>query len=433
MLLETRLKRLIVIGRLTLILPSGRLVEFGDSAPADHLDIVVRLYGAATAFQLGLDPERYLADAYATGRLCLERGSLSDLLELLFVNLARHPRANGWFEHLRYFFVARFEEAKTPGADRGAAIIRHFNKERLYDAFLGGGDPQFSAGFFDHPYTTVDRAQTAARRHLAAKLRLTPNLQVLDTGCGWGGLAIWLAQTFDVTVTGLTLSHQQLLHAREQVRRNALADRVTIEYGDYRSVRARFDRVVTMGSFEHVGAPQYGDYFRAVSSCLNPAGLALIHSTGRLGPPRALNPWVRRRLFPGSHIPSLSEVSKACQASELRAIDVEIYRLHGAETLRLWRQALSDKAWTGVDDDGAQQRTWEFFLTASEMAFRYGDLVTFEALLTPAANAPPGTGDRFAKTEVRSMAGEQQAQDAEERPMIERRSRHANETPTKAA
>jgi cyclopropane-fatty-acyl-phospholipid synthase len=278
--------------------------------------------------------------------------------------------------------------------------MRHFGRDSLYAALLGDRDPQFSVAYFDHPYTSIDRAQGAARRHLAAKLNLRPGMRVLDLGCGWGALAIWLARTFDVEVTGYTLAAEQLLPARDAVRKAAMTDKVRIELGDFRAIEGRFDRIIVTGAFEHVGMPQYSDYFQAMEASLAPDGLALLHSTAHCGPPRPMNPWVRKRLFPGSHVPAIDVVLEAAEQAGLWVSDLEILRLHGAETLRLWRENLRDHAWRTLSNREGDPRAWELFLSAAEMAFRYGDLMTFEAQLIRQVGAAPITRDYIEKAEA---------------------------------
>jgi cyclopropane-fatty-acyl-phospholipid synthase len=406
MRLEHRLRDLIQVGRLTVVMPDDDAVSFGPAQPAPGLDLVVQLHGGLTPFKLGWRPDRELGEAYADGRLIMVRGSIADLMELIYVNLARQPRPHGPFERLRRAWIASFEESKTGGGDRGAAILRHYGKEDLYRAFLGDEDRQFSVAYFDRPYATIDRAQAAGRRHLAAKLRLEPGMKVLDLGCGWGALAIWLARTFDVEVTGYTLSAEQLLHAREAVRRAALCDKVKIESGDFRAVGETYDRIVVTGAFEHVGMPQYRAYFDTLKAALAPDGIALLHTTAHGGPPRPMNPWVRRRLFPGSHVPALEVVVHSIEKAGLCITDLEILRLHGAETLRLWREALLQRQWLLTGEDEKRRRSWELFLAAAEMAFRYGDLMTLEAQIVRTVGTAPVMRADLAQAEAALEAKE---------------------------
>jgi cyclopropane-fatty-acyl-phospholipid synthase len=409
MRLEHRLKNLIKVGRLTVITPDDQALTFGEATPALEHDLVVQLYGKLTPFKLGWSPERELGEAYTDARLVMRRGSIADLMALIYLNQRLQPQAHGLMARLRQTLVASFEETKSTGGDRGAAILRHYGKNDVYRAFLGDDDPQFSVAYFDHPYTSMDRAQAAGRRHLAAKLQLQPGMTVLDPGCGWGSLAIWLARTFDVRVTGYTLSADQLLHAREAARKAALGDKVRIESGDFRAVGDTYDRIVVTGAFEHVGMPQYGAYFATLRDALAPDGVALLHSTGHGGPPRAMNPWVRKRLFPGSHVPALDAVVQAVEQAGLWISDVEILRLHGAETVRLWRENFAERRWVlarGEDDD-QRHRAWGLFLAAAEMAFRYGDLFTFEAQIARTPTATPITRSYIEEAETALIAKEE--------------------------
>lgn len=407
MRLEHRLTELIKLGRLTVITPDDQALTFGETSPAPEHDLVVQLYGRLTPFKLGWWPERELGEAYSAGRLVMRRGSIADLMALIFMNLQLQPQSHGLMARIRQVIVAHFEESKTPGGDRGAAIMRHYGKNDLYRAFLGDDDPQFSVAYFDHPYTSLDRAQAAGRRHLAAKLQLRPGMTVLDPGCGWGSLAIWLARTFDVRVTGYTLSADQLLKAREAVRRAALSDKVRIEFGDFRAVGETYDRIVVTGAFEHVGMPQYGDYFATLKAALAPDDVALLHSTGHGGPPRSMNPWVRQRMFPGSHVPALDAVVQAVEHAGMWISDLEILRLHGAETVRLWRENFAERSWLARGEDDKRHRSWELFLAAAEMAFRYGDLFTFEAQITRTPAAAPITRRYIEEAEAALSAKEE--------------------------
>lgn len=400
MRLEHRLKELLQVGRLTVLLPNHQALSFGASAPPTELDLVVQLYGLLTPLKLGWWPEWELGEAYADGRLVMERGTIAELMELIYLNLARRPRERGPFERLRQACIAFFEESKSQGGDRGAAIMRHFDKEDLYRAFLGDDDRQFSVGYFEQPNTTLDHAQAAARKRLAAKLRLETGMKVLDLGCGWGAMAIWLARTFDVEVTGYTLSAEQLIAAREAVRRAALCDKVKIESGDFRSLHETYDRIVVTGAFEHVGMPQYPAYFEALKTALAPDGVMLLHSTVHRGQPRPMNAWVRRRLFPGSHVPALGAVVHGIEAAGLSIGDLEMFRLHGAETLRRWREALQERQWLFAGEEDKRRRTWELFLAAAEMGFRYGDLMTIEAQIVHPAGAEPAKRADLARAEA---------------------------------
>ena len=377
-LLETRVKR----GRLTVIYPDGAVREYGDGSGSEPL--IVRLKGGSTPSRLAAAPDQALPEQYAQEHLVIEQGSLAALLDLLFRNRAletasRPAQPAGFMERA----IEQLTEPKDYGDARGDAVMRYFGKQHAYEAFLGERRMQLSAGYAGDHATTAADLQEAGRRHIAHKLRIAPGQRVLDVGAGWGAFAIWLAKTFDVTVTGYTLGADQLIQARKDVAEAGLQARVLIEPGDFRKAEGLYDRVLAIGSFEHVGAGNYDAYFASVRDRLSPDGVALVHTTGRPGPPRPLNPWAAKHFFRGSHLPSLSEVTPAIERSRLWLTDLEVLRRHGERTIAAWLQTWGEEGAVFMDDyDDVDRRRWLFLLTAAEMAFRYGDLVTFELQLT---------------------------------------------------
>jgi cyclopropane-fatty-acyl-phospholipid synthase len=296
-------------------------------------------------------------------------------------------------------------------------VAHHYDiNGAIYDLFLDR-DRQYSCAYFT-PGATLDEAQLAKKRHLAAKLSLAPGHRVLDIGSGWGGLGLYLAKIGHCDVTGVTLSSEQLRISRERAQREGLARAVRFEFKDYRKVEGRFDRIVSVGMFEHVGVNHYATYFRKVRELLADDGVALIHTIGRSEPPTATNPFIAKYIFPGGYIPALSEVAAAVERSGLVLTDLEVLRLHYAETLRAWRErflANWDKA-AGILDE-TFCRMWEFYLAGSETAFRYQGLVVFQLQLAKRIDALPTTRDymlgdehRFAEHEAIEarprMAGE---------------------------
>jgi cyclopropane-fatty-acyl-phospholipid synthase len=398
-MLQTKLDRLIRIGRLSVIWPNGALAHFGDLTTAD-LDVVVRVRTYIAAAKIAARPHFYLGEAYASGDLTIERGSLGDLLALLGRNLALRPmRSPG--------FVRRFEQSALAGllqrnSQRSARrnVSRHYDfSERLYRAFLEN-DLQYSCAYFARPGMTLEEAQLAKRRHVAAKLLLRPGVRVLDIGCGFGGLALHLARTEKVEVVGVTLSSEQLKVARRRADQEGLEKRVHFELADYRALSGVFDRIVSVGMFEHVGKPQYPDFFAAVARLLDRRGVALLHSIGRMHGPGLTSAWIRRRIFPGGYIPALSEVVPAIERSGLWLTDLEVLRLHYAETLRCWRERfLANRPSLADLYDDRFCRMWEFYLAASEMSFRYAGFMVFQAQLTHEVGAAPLTRDYMSATE----------------------------------
>jgi len=262
-----------------------------------------------------------------------------------------------------------------------------------YRRFLDA-DLQYSCAYFADPSFSLEQAQEAKKRHIAAKLVLEPGLRVLDIGCGWGGLALSLAEMERVEVVGVTLSREQLTVARKRAKQAQLEERVRFALQDYREIDGQFDRIVSVGMFEHVGTPNYAAFFRKIRNLLTAEGIALIHSIGRINGPAITSAWTRKYIFPGGHIPALSEVAPVIERAGLIVTDVEILRLHYAETLRRWRERFVEShRQEGRLSDQRFCRMWEFYLASSELAFRYGGLMVFQAQLARQVDSVPLTRD----------------------------------------
>ena len=291
-------------------------------------------------------------------------------------------------------------------------VAHHYDLARdLYRAFLDR-DMQYSCAYFPLPETTLDEAQAAKRRHVVAKLLLQQNQRVLDIGSGWGGLAIEMAKQADVQVDGVTLSKEQLQCARERAEAAGVAQNVHFELKDYRQLDRLYDRIVSVGMFEHVGAPYYRGFFQKLSELLAPGGIALIHSIGSIDGPGFGNAFMRKYIFPGGYIPALSEVFPAVEDSGLVMTDVEILRLHYAETLRHWRERFL-RNWDSIKHlyDDKFKRMWEFYLAGCEMSFRYGGLMVFQLQLAKDLEAVPLTRDyiyeeEHASAELKAARGQ---------------------------
>ncbi len=258
-------------------------------------------------------------------------------------------------------------------------VAHHYDlSEALYDMFLDA-DRQYSCAYFADPKATLDEAQLAEKRHIAAKLNLTAGQRVLDIGCGWGGMALTLAAEFDVHVTGVTLSVEQHAYARARVEKAGLQERIDIRLQDYRLVPEQFDRIVSVGMFEHVGPRNYAEFFNTLDKLLGDDGIALIHTIARTGPPQVTSPWITRYIFPGGHIPALSEIAPHFERTELTLADLEVWRLHYAVTLKLWHDCfMARKDEVEALYDAEFVRMWRYYLKASEMTFRYGRQAVFQ-------------------------------------------------------
>lgn len=409
MLLARMFDALIVTGRLTLIDADGRRWEFGDGdtpptspethPPAPHP--VVRLHDRALHWKLALNPGLYAGEAYMDGTLTLDRGGIHDLIALVLRNAGGggYGRWDALRDRVRP--LLRWLRQINPAARSRRNVAHHYDlSEQLYALFLDP-DLQYSCAYFTEPGLSLEEAQAAKKRHIAAKLLLRPGQRVLDIGCGWGGLALHLARTADVEVTGVTLSREQLAVARRRAEEAGLSDRVRFELADYRQLKGRFDRIFSVGMFEHVGLPHYGTFFAAARRLLSEDGVMLLHAIGRLEGPGSTSPWLRRYIFPGGYSPALSEVLPAIERSGLYLTDMEILRLHYAETLRHWRERfLANRERAARLYDERFCRMWEFYLAGCESAFRYQGHMVWQAQLTRRVDAVPLTRDYVQRTEA---------------------------------
>lgn len=405
MLLAYVLRHIVKTGALDLIDALGRRYRFGD-APGEA-PVAVRFHGIGTEIAIAFNPRLALGEAYMNGRMTFERGTLFDFLDLVVRNIGVHGRiplagASRAFDRLTRLL---HQINPVPAAERH--VRHHYDLDgRLYDLFLDT-DKQYSCAYFPDADTSLEQAQLAKKRHIAAKLRLKPGQQVLDIGCGWGGLALYLAENFDVSVLGITLSHEQHAVATRRAAERNLSDRVRFEIIDYRKLEGRFDRIVSVGMFEHVGAPHFSQYFQAIHRLLTEDGVALVHSIGRSDGPGVTPGFIRKYIFPGGYIPALSEVMPAVERSGLWTTDIEILRLHYAETLRHWRErfvAQWDKAKALYDERFC--RMWEFYLAASEVTFRHWGHMVFQMQLARSIDALPLTRDYMFEGEMALKNGE---------------------------
>ena len=391
MLLSRILDPALTQGRLTLIDPQGHAHRLG---PGGGPEVAIRLRDPALPRRLLLHPELATGEAYMDGQLTVEQGSLRDFLALAnqcAEGIARMP--------LQRLLAAvgrplRWLHQFNPARRAHRNVAHHYDlSDALYDLFLDR-DRQYSCAYFPRGDETLEEAQALKKRHIAAKLLLQPGLRVLDIGSGWGGLALDLARHDGVDVTGLTLSAEQLKVARARAESEGLSPRVRFALRDYREETGFYDRIVSVGMFEHVGVSHYTRFFRQLGERLAPDGVALIHAIGRADPPGDTNAWTRKYIFPGGYCPALSEVVAAVERSGLWLTDVEILRLHYAETLRHWFdrfQAQRDRARALYDERFC--RMWEFYLAGAEMAFRHGRLMVFQIQLAHQRDAVPLTRD----------------------------------------
>ncbi len=398
-LLSQVLARVVRRGSVVVTFASGTRATFGDGT-GEPLE--VRFTSDAWQRQIALDPELKLGEAFMEGGLVIERGDIAQLLALLMAQVGLQvPSASAKFlMKLRFLFrrLAQF----NPRARSQKNVAHHYDLDgRLYSLFLDA-DRQYSCAYFETPDQSLDDAQLAKKRHIAAKLLFDkPDLTALDIGCGWGGMGLYLAGHAGAQVTGVTLSQEQLGVARCRAEERGLAERADFRLQDYRDVPGPFDRIVSVGMFEHVGVGHYDEYFGKVAGLLKDDGVALIHSIGRSEGPGITNPWIAKYIFPGGYIPALSEVLPAIERAGLFVTDIEILRLHYAETLKAWRERfLAHREEVERLYDSRFVRMFEFYLASSEMAFRHQGMMIFQIQLAKREGVVPLTRNYIAEAET---------------------------------
>ncbi|MBS7545916.1 SAM-dependent methyltransferase [Ancylobacter oerskovii] len=404
-LLRSALARVVRRGSLTVVFASGKKVIFGDGSGEP---LAMRFTSPAWEKQVALDPELKFGEAYMEGGLVVDRGDIAQILALLMsqVGLQVPSPPAKLLMKLRFLFrrLAQF----NPRDRSQKNVAHHYDLDgRLYSLFLDA-DRQYSCAYFERPGQTLDDAQLAKKRHIAAKLLFNrPDLATLDIGCGWGGMALYLAENAGARVTGVTLSQEQLGVAKCRAEERHLADRAEFRLQDYRDVPGPFDRIVSVGMFEHVGVGHYDEYFTKIASLLKDDGVALIHSIGRSEGPGITNPWIAKYIFPGGYIPALSEVLPAIERAGLYVADVEILRLHYAETLKAWRERfLAHREEVERIYDERFVRMFEFYLASSEMAFRHQGMEIFQVQLAKREGVVPMTRAYIAEAEAGLKAAE---------------------------
>ena len=371
--------------------PDGRVGRYGEGGP---MVPAIRLRDADTIRRIVLFPQLAFGEAYMDGGLTIEGDDLHALMRTIILSTGA-TRPTAWLEARRVVErgLRRFGQI-NPVPRAKANVQRHYDlPPRLYDLFLDE-DRQYSCAYFLSPDDSLEQAQAQKKAHIARKLLLEPGMTVLDIGCGWGGLALTLARDHGARVVGVTLSEEQLAVARRRAEAAGLADRVEFRLQDYREVTEVFDRVVSVGMFEHVGLPNYDAYFEAVRDRLGPDGVALIHTIGRVATPEATSPWIAKYIFPGGYVPTLSEVAPAIERSRLWIADIESLRLHYAMTLRAWYDRFTERqAEAEAINDARFVRMWKFYLVASEQTFRYGRQNVYQFQLSRTVDAVPITRD----------------------------------------
>ncbi len=401
-LLQFLLKTFIRRGTFRVTTSRGTVLTFGDGTGRP---VSVRFASRAAEWGILLDPELKFGEAYMDGTFVVEQGSIADVLAVM---LGQNTEVPHWARPqwlLRYLY--RRLQQFNPRRRARHNVAHHYDLDgRLYSLFLDA-DRQYSCGYFESPGQSLDDAQLAKKRHLAAKLLVGPgksghDLRVLDIGCGWGGLGLYLAEIAGADVTGVTLSQEQHAIANERAAEKGLAERARFKLQDYRDVDGPFDRIVSVGMFEHVGVNHYETFFRKSAQLLADDGVMVLHSIGRSEGPGITNPWISKYIFPGGYIPALSEVLPRIEKAGLLVTDIEILRLHYAETLKAWRERfLAHRDEVERIYDQRFVRMWEFYLASSEMSFREQNLMVFQIQLTKRQGVVPMTRDYIMREEQR--------------------------------
>jgi cyclopropane-fatty-acyl-phospholipid synthase len=392
-LLRTYLRR----GDFTLTTSHGETFTLGDGTGTP---VAVRLTSPAAEWGLLLDPELKLGEAYMDGTFVVERGTIADVLEVALGQTSELPQ---WARpQWLWRYVSRRLAQFNPRKRSRQNVAHHYDLDgRLYSLFLDA-DRQYSCAYFESPDASLDDAQLAKKRHLAAKLLLGRGKRVLDIGCGWGGLGLYLAEMTGADVTGVTLSQEQFGIANSRAAEKGLSDRARFNLQDYRDIKGPFDRIVSVGMFEHVGVGHYPEFFRKAAELLADDGVMVLHSICRSEGPGITNPWIAKYIFPGGYIPALSEVLPQIEKAGLLVTDIEILRLHYAETLKAWRERfLAHRDDVERIYDQRFVRMWEFYLAASEMSFRKQNMMNFQIQITKRQQVTPMTRDYIAHEEQR--------------------------------
>ena len=401
-MIERLISKLLRKGQLTLVTPDGKSATYG---PGGGKSLTVRVTDRKTLFAIARNPRLGLGEAYMDGRLVIEDGSILDLMRLVVGGNRWEDKgsARGELNKGKKRWKALFRRNPAKASRRNVAHHYDIGND-LYRLFLDK-DLQYSCAYFTDPANDLDQAQSDKKAHIAAKLHLKPGQRVLDIGSGWGGTALYLNRVADVDVLGVTLSEEQLKVARARAEEAGVSDRVKFELIDYRSVEGRFDRIVSIGMFEHVGAAHYEEFFRKCRSLLADDGVMLLHTIGKFGKASTPDPFTDKYIFPGYHLPSLSQMCAASERARLIASDVETLRLHYAYTLRAWlerTQAAKDKVVDMYDERFF--RMWEFYLAGGIVGFESGTMCNYQIQYIRDRRAVPITRDYMAEAEAKFRA-----------------------------
>jgi len=363
-------------------------------SPKKSIPITLQLLDKKLHYKLMLRPDLYFGEAYAEGNIIIKNGNLTEFLDLALMNIGR--KELNFFSQLinklsgSYRYLTNFNFIKKSKMN----VAHHYDiSDNLYDLFL---DPkrQYSCGYFKNENESLEVAQNNKINHIIKKLNIKENQKILDIGCGWGSLAVDIAKSAQCEVTGITLSENQFNYCVKKAKEQNLENQVTFKLIDYRELNEKFDRIVSIGMFEHVGRKFYKTFFKQIDKLLSKDGISLIHTIGSVNPPRDPHPWITKYIFPGGYTPSLSEVIAPIEKAGLIVSDIEVLKLHYAYTLRHWKEnCIVNKEKIVEMFDKKFFRMWEFYLTGCEVAFKWGDQVVYQFQLTKNYTSTPTTRD----------------------------------------
>ncbi|MAW99681.1 MAG: SAM-dependent methyltransferase [Sphingomonas sp.] len=416
-LIDRFLDRMVQRGELTVIFPNGRQRTFGTPDP-ELGSVTIRMKDRKVFAQILADPALGAAESYMDGRLEVEQGDIRDLIVL--------ARANDAWENKRSTLgasmprrvmnaIAHKVQSRNAAKTSKQNVAHHYDlSERLYDLFLDA-DRQYSCAYWTDPENeTLEQAQLDKKAHIAAKLYLKPGMKVLDIGCGWGGMALYLHEKYGVEVLGVTLSEEQIKIAKARAEAAGVADKVKFQLIDYRDIDGKFDRIVSVGMFEHVGTPQYPVFFKKCRELLTDEGVMLIHTIGRMGPPGVTDTFTLKYIFPGGYIPALSEMIAPNEPNHMFVTDVEVLRLHYGYTLKSWYdRTVAAKEQIIELYDERFYRMWLYYLAGAETAFSYDEMVNFQVQYARNRHTLPITRDYMIAEEARLTGSADRQQAAE--------------------
>ncbi|MDC6475849.1 cyclopropane-fatty-acyl-phospholipid synthase, partial [Candidatus Pelagibacter sp.] len=362
--------------------------------PQKKIPITLKILNKKLHYKLLYRPDLYFGEGYSDGDIVIKNGTLTEFLDLVLMNIGRGEI--NFFSHLinklsgSYRYLTNFNFIKKSKMN----VSHHYDlSDDLYDLFLDK-KRQYSCGYFKNENDTLEDAQNNKIQHIIKKLNIKPNQKVLDIGCGWGSLALDIARSANCEVTGITLSQKQLDYCLKKAKELNLENQVIFKLMDYRELDEKFDRIVSVGMFEHVGRKFYKKFFKQVEKLLSNNGISLIHTIGSVNPPRDPHPWITKYIFPGGYTPSLSEVTTPIEKAGLVVSDIEVLKLHYSHTLRYWKEnCIKNKEKIIKMYDERFFRMWEFYLAGCEMAFKWGDQVVYQFQLTKSYTSTPITRD----------------------------------------